>query len=1029
MEKGEEEKQKLQKEIASIAKNLQRAKQSQQFPSAIAVFQQQLDVANDELAKHVKSIAQHRSLSNQAQDKFAATLSQPNPQPQLEEMPERVERLESQLKAMLQGPDSAAGGQNPMKANAEVDALQARDQNFIALKEKLQKVENALENPNGLQEALEYMKKIANSVAHQSKRNGQFTAKISSLEDEVKAAGKSLEDRNSSIRKMVDTVENEMKNSNTQLEQEIASLDGKMKTMKDEVKGKFSAIECDLQSLKTQAPYSKQSVLANVSELETDLEVQRKQAMEQITAQEDLVASLINRQQNSENGKGPSPGVATRLLSLEQKLQTHDGILNKIKSLHSEVDGIRLSELEAVRKSQQSSEALLETRHNTTFKNLENLSKQQGDLNASIARLQTGLETGVKQLQANLQTDLNGFESRLTALSGLSESTKKCENLIETHSKGIRSLEQRWANITTGDLVTSMARVMQEMYPSVDHLSQQLTAYRHEIQSRISALKTETDKAQTDAQKALAIRDKSEAAQESPQQLKDLLQKVNDLTSELAPINQTVKDHADQLKDHSEKLDSNVRVRTDMQNQVANHYDLIMSIDAKIDEKLGDYDNLTESMDKIEPLATKLDGHILQLENVQKEIKELTKASMQRNASEAESAKKMNDRISQLQELHKTVLTKASEERKANENEDSDLSLSRISQLQELQETVERLAKASKERNVSENKDREAVKQHAVLLEKFQKDVEGLTKSSEERNASEKEDREMVQRHVALLQDLRKTVKELSEATNQADAVETSSLDFDDLSSRLKVLEARVPNVSDEKFKRLDDGLEGLEKELNDLELGFKGIEESMRGYLRRLRNAEDAVKTMKAVEAEAKNSVVFDKPMEQQFSPYVRSNSGASTPHTSIASTVPKGPPLGDYQTVQVNGRGECDSSNPSNSNHFAKPARQSSLTPSGASSSHLSPYKGKSAEPRQVQNLKGKRRMSSATLPEDDGDTPSSSPAIESSPAPSSSGPASFGQGSSQNNTKRKKKAAQAEENARTMKRAKKRKFSQES
>jgi hypothetical protein len=82
--KCEEEKERLQKEIVSITKNLQRAKQSPQFPSVIALFQQQLDAAKDELANHVKSITQHRSLSNQAQDNFNSTLSHFKPQPHLE---------------------------------------------------------------------------------------------------------------------------------------------------------------------------------------------------------------------------------------------------------------------------------------------------------------------------------------------------------------------------------------------------------------------------------------------------------------------------------------------------------------------------------------------------------------------------------------------------------------------------------------------------------------------------------------------------------------------------------------------------------------------------------------------------------------------------------------------------------------------------------------------------------------------------------------------------------------------------------
>lgn len=957
--KCEEEKERLQKEIVSITKNLQRAKQSPQFPSVIALFQQQLDAAKDELANHVKSITQHRSLSNQAQDNFNSTLSQFKPQPQLENIPGRIEKLESTINGMGQGRGSTTNGDNPTQVDTGTERFQTemrgRDQNIAEINGKLEKVQHALENPKGLEEALEYIQKIANSVALQSKWKGQFTDKMSSLEAEVKAADKRLDDKIPIIKKMVDTVEEEVKVSNQQLETNISDLGCKLRTTNEQLHGKLSSIESDVKSLSATRLSLKNSASTRVSQIETDLEAQRKQATEQITAQENLLASLKTQQQNLDNSGRVSSettpilhsGVLTRVVSLEKKVQNQADLLNNIKNLHHDVDVIRVGELNSLRHDQESRQRSLETKQNDTLRKVEDLTRKseemtkiQTSLDATLDQFGMSLPANFEHIKKHVQSRLDGFETRLAPFSSLPQALTKCESKIESVSRAIRSLETRYSNITTGELVNSMAHAMQQMYPSVDQLSQQLTAYRTEIEARLSALKTDADafkvvtesfkadtnqfkadtqKAQADAQRVQPSAEMSEAAQVSPEQLQNLsqmpilLQKVKDLSDKLAPIEILIKEHSDELQ-------RNLELRSELQNKVTAQYDTIEGISEKADDQGVEIGNITESTRHISPLINKLDAHILQLQEVRQTVDELTKGAAKRDATANNNLDKIRIRLEKLESR-------------------SDL-------------------------------------EDEVLDE-----LRGQLKGMERQNTTA--DRG--------LNEVRKKLQDLK------DRNATEDNDFGKLRNQLKALEDRKPPVSLEKFNEQGD---------------------EVKMYIKRLRSAEDI---FKALAGGAKISDVIgkmeDESTDGQETPQPQPNGHAFTPRpTATPKTVPMGPTIGGYQPVQFSVKGQADNSTPtgSKSNHSVTQARQSSQIPSGPSNSHPSPYSGKFVEPRQVQHLKGKRRVSSVIDSDDEKNTAGSSSVLESSPAPSSSTPTSLTWGSSKKERKKaKKRAEQAEEN----------------
>ncbi|KAG0157142.1 hypothetical protein PDIDSM_4326 [Penicillium digitatum] len=973
--KCEEEKERLQKEIISITKNLQRAKQSQQFPSVVALFQQQLDAAKDELVNHVKSITQHRSLCNQAEDNFNSTMLHLESNLLLEKIPERVGNLESTIKATGQGPAPTISRDNLMTGDVEIGRvqadMQARDKTIAELKAKLDKVQHALENPNGLAEALGYMNKIANSVALQSKWKSQFTNKIASIDAELKAADKTLDEKITIMKKMVDTVEEELKVSNQQLETKILDLGGKMRTTNGQLKGKLSSIESDIRSLSATRHDLNNSASTQISQVETDLAAQRRQTTEQITAQEDLLASLRTQQQNLDNGgrvssettPTPHSGVLTRVTSLEKRLQTQADLLNNVKNLHHDVDVIRVAELNTFRKNQESSQTLLGIKQDDTLKMVKDLTtkfeattKYQTTLGTDLNQLGGSLPGSFERLRTHLQSGLDGFKTRLAPVSGLAQAVTKFESKIESLNRAIRSLETRYTNITTGDLVNSMAHAMQQMYPSVDQLSQQLTAYRTEIEARIFALKTDADaikvdselfkadmnRFKADAQKAQASAETSLAAQISPEQLRDLtelpilLQHVKDISDKLAPIQTLIHEHGDELQ-------KNLELRNELQNRITAQDDTIEGIAQKADEQGEEFGTIAEFAKRIDPLIIKVDDHISQLQEVRRTIDELTTAAAERNTTTRENLGTICTRLEVLEGRNETEY-----------------------------ENLDKLR--------TELKD---LKDQLTTEDPYLDEVRKKLKALADRNNAED----------AGLDGLRTQLKDLK------DRYATEDNDLIRLREQVKALEGQKPTVSLEKFTE-------------------QGNEVKM--YIKRLRNAEDIFKALAGGE---KISDVLDKLEESingQESLQSLANSRSFTPTPSATPrTVPTGPTLGGYQPVEFSVKGQADTSTPSvlKSTHSAMQARQPSQTPRGPSISHPSPYSGNSAEPRQFQYLKGKRRASSGIDSDDERSTTKSSSLIDPSPAPSSSASAPFTPGSSKTEKKKaKKRAEQAEENSKT-------------
>lgn len=78
---------------------------------------------------------------------------------------------------------------------------------------------------------------------------------------------------------------------------------------------------------------------------------------------------------------------------------------------------------------------------------------------------------------------------RIPALYEASEEVKKCSKSYEGLATAIRSLELRYNNINTEAMVTKMAHVIQEMYPSARQLNEEVVALRNSVNQELSGIK------------------------------------------------------------------------------------------------------------------------------------------------------------------------------------------------------------------------------------------------------------------------------------------------------------------------------------------------------------------------------------------------------------------------------------------------------------------------------------------------------------------------------------------------------------
>jgi chromosome segregation ATPase len=1028
-DKCQQEKERLEKEIPTLERNLQKAKQSQVFPGAISLYQQQLDAAKDELAKQTGIIEQNRSVSNKAQEILLSHWSQPKPQPEIKKMSETMEKMESQMQDLkTQATRSASNSNVPddkLKAiNHNISKLRETDasttNNLTNIDGRLKAIEDALptlqrksEAPTGTMEVR--VQKLEKSIHSHSARLGHIDVSSTKSYKDLEANVSELQGNVSKLQGNVSKLES----NNSRLDSDLKMVDKKHQDKisgVNELSGRVFPLERQVTLLKSQPRSASGGALSGTPEASSSFTNHRLSSLEQeVQAQgttiqgiikihqdvqdeyfaelEKLKTSINSLKDDHEKTKQDVIRIDQKNEDLVKKLGTSDASIGTLRNFYTKVETDLSNSNQQLRTELDNYRSACAGSIEGLEKNLDNY---RSDMTASVDKIRNDLSTycsTCSMMVNRLRNDLNEATKRIEAMTPAFQEANKCTDLLTSHGVSLRSLEMRWSNITTGDLVKSMSDAMLEMSPlanlnqkvqthvtetrnkfatltadiaqmqqpsqlspgdknalaaypwmlekvnslskridpmqtALDHLStltkdmdnvQQPSQLSPEdkrtlaqfpkvfdmvttILQRLGPMKESLDQFSTLANDVANLRQQSQLSPEDKSTLTQLaqyprmLERVTDLSQRVELMENTFNQHTPSLQKLLQEM-------SHLSNKVTANEEMIFSVDAKFDDlnPTEPSAELIESMKKIDPLIVKVDGHILQLEQVKKDLAEFNRAEAERCNAGLQDHTEVNTRLSDLE--------------------------ANIPQPGEIPHLLAEMEGA---------KLRDEVLEHR--LADLGSKAEGIGHE---------------------LADLKAT-KLLTEELR-------SELDF--LSPKIAELETQYQAIEDDGIKLTDDQFKRLRERLAG---------EPIHNMLHRLRKAEDDIK-------QAFSNA--GRPLE------VRALTGPSTNTSSPAkaftpsSAVPSVPTLGVHVPVNP---ASLPKSGPRVSQQPWAPAQ---LTPpmkpglsSGASSGSGSTTSSlEKPENQQVQSLKaGKRRHSSGTPSEDERSTPGPS-STASSPAPS--------------------------------------------
>jgi DNA repair exonuclease SbcCD ATPase subunit len=1036
-DKCQQEKDRLEKEIPTLERNLQKARQSQVFPGAISLYQQQLDAAKDELAKQTYIMEQNRSVSNKAQEILLSHWSQPKAQPEIKKMSETMEKMESQMQDLkTQATRSTSNSSVPddkLKAiNHNISKLRETDasttNNLTNIEGRLKAVEAALptlqrksEAPTGTMEVR--VQKLEKSIHSHSVRLGHVDVSSTKSYKDLEANVSELQGNVSKLQGNVSRLESnnfrldsDLKMVDKKHQDKISGVNNELKKANNELSGRVFPLERQVTLLQSQPRPASGGAPSGTPEASSSFTNHRLSSLEQeVQAQgttiqgiikihqdvqdeyfaelEKLKTSIDSLKDDHEKAKQDVIRIDQKNEDLVKKVGTSDASIGTLRNFYTKVETDLSNSNQQLRTELDNYRSACAGSIEGLEKNLDNY---RSDLMASMDKIRSDLSTycsTCSMMVNRLRNELNEATKRIETMIPAFQEANKCTELLTSHSVSLRSLEMRWSNITTGDLVKSMSDAMLEMSPLVNlnqkvqtHVTETrnkfatltadiaqmqqpsqlspgdknaLAAYPwmlekvNSLSQRIDPMQTALDHLSTLAKdmdnfqqpSQLSPEDKKTLAQfpkmfdmvttilqrfgpmrESLDQFSTLANDVANLRqqSQLSPedrntlaqlaqyprmlervtgLSQRVELMENTFNQHTPSLQKLLQEMSHLSNKVTANEEMIFSVDAKFDDlnPTEPSPELIESMKKIDPLIVKVDGHILQLEQVKKDVAEFNRAEAERCNAGLQDLTEVNARLSELED--------------------------KIPQPGEIPHLLAEMEGA---------KLRDEVLEHRLA---------DLGSKAEE-----------IGHQLADLKATRLLTEELR-----------AELDF--LSPKIAELETQYQAIEDDGIKLTDDQFKRLRERLAG---------EPIHNMLHRLRKAEDDIK-------QAFSNA--GRPLE------VRALTGPSTNTSSPAkaftpsSAVPSVPTLGVHVPV-----------NPASLPKYGprvsqQPGAPAQLTPptkpglsSGASSGSGSTTSSlKKPENQQVQSLKvGKRRHSSGTPSEDERSTPGPS-STASSPAPS--------------------------------------------
>ncbi|KAJ5115285.1 hypothetical protein NUU61_001044 [Penicillium alfredii] len=182
----------------------------------------------------------------------------------------------------------------------------------------------------------------------------------------------------------------------------------------------------------------------------------------------------------------------TQLKFLQNRLQGLEGRFDLLAKASKMTHDIHMQELEKDTKRI----GQLETDYHQFAQRLDKSAKELAASQTAYANSITGNQSGIN---LKVRDDLNKLSGAVDKVSKemvpeLSKSLGKSNGLLQSVIQGTRSLESRFQQLTTEPLVKHMMHAMQEMYPSVGTLSEQVQAFKGHAEKEIAEVKQKLEK-------------------------------------------------------------------------------------------------------------------------------------------------------------------------------------------------------------------------------------------------------------------------------------------------------------------------------------------------------------------------------------------------------------------------------------------------------------------------------------------------------------------------------------------------------
>lgn len=258
------------------------------------------------------------------------------------------------------------------------------------------------------------------------------------------------------------------------------------------------------------------------------------------------------------------PTLETRVGQIEQQHTDWSGLKSLVKENTAAIHLLK-SAREVPQPAQQNTIATLETQIRQV-QELATISSER------IASLETQPRPANREDSGNLSEQVNQLSQQIAAFRGVAEELNKhsgaihdhsarieaCKKMQETMTVALRSLEHRYLNINSEELVKSMSQAMIEMYPGIQKVPEQLKS----LQLQINANKDEFMKEANRFKSSLHISERFAQLQETQREQADsivrYLEEVKELRNLLEGYSVALAElgdkQADDLSDLSEEL-------------------------------------------------------------------------------------------------------------------------------------------------------------------------------------------------------------------------------------------------------------------------------------------------------------------------------------------------------------------------------------------------------------------------------------------------------------------------------------------